>query len=652
MFTGLLASKLLYSITLTLLHFLWQGGVTALALKITLQITPPQKAQLRYAFASLAMLLNLMLPFATFYLIYNADVISPINSALLDQIVPINHSTFALFNSSLLNTFTLLSPYIALFWIGISALLTVKLGIELHQVKRLSRTEIQEPSEALLAQFTKLSKQLNLRFPPKLIISLRTDVPMAIGVLKPMVLIPFSMLSGLTPEQLNMLILHELAHIRRHDYLINIIQTLIETLFFFHPCCYWISKQVRKEREYCCDDIAVKHCHDPVAYAHTLADTASVCHKHRQHSIPRMAMAASGGDLTLRVLRLVKVSPSCTSSLYFPKGLALLGMLMLGLCLGIQLYLSLHSPHNTEHNKSSFTTALVKNQSGLYPTTLSYEVESLAIFSKYKDEYHDFLSTEKKAISLQLPQREKSGATPEILAALLQASLIDEKSNITAINTTISEAKVNNSSKTIEELAQVSQEAKFMDAPNVENMGLETIDSESSAKPYLSSTSNNGTLAPDVKIEATVSNDVSLSEASNIALESNTSKVSTSLKAQDITQQSDFSEHENLAEINIASLEKNNIATQNYNAELIKSIDPRYPAAAQLRGLELDVMVNFTVNTEGKVEGIEFESRSKSHYFKNAIRSAMKKWRFLPAQENGKPVESTMTKIFSFNLLT
>ena len=120
-----------------------------------------------------------------------------------------------------------------------------------------------------------------------------------------MVLLPATMVTGLNSAQLEMLILHELAHIRRHDYLVNFLQTLIELLFFFHPGVHWIGKQMRNEREYCSDDIAVQHCGDAIAYAHTLTDTASLCAKNHFHTIPTMAMAASGGDLKERVLRLV-----------------------------------------------------------------------------------------------------------------------------------------------------------------------------------------------------------------------------------------------------------------------------------------------------------------------------------------------------------
>ena len=85
-------------------------------------------------------------------------------------------------------------------------------------------------------------------------------------------LLPASALAGLSPQQLEAILAHELAHIRRHDYLVNLLQTLVETLLFYHPAVWWLSRRIRIERENCCDDLAVSLCGDPVAYAKALAD--------------------------------------------------------------------------------------------------------------------------------------------------------------------------------------------------------------------------------------------------------------------------------------------------------------------------------------------------------------------------------------------
>ena len=336
MLEHLFNSSFLYSLSLTLLHFLWQGMLVALVLKSALLIFSDKKPQLRYALSALAMLTNLLLPIITFGIIYRTELAfasanaSAYSLTSLMQELQQPDSFFSYQGlSELLPSFL---PYIALLWLATITLLAGKLLIEIYSVNKLPQQGSIEPNPQLLARFNELAKQINLTNTPKLLISLKVDVPMAIGWLKPVVLIPATMISGLNSAQLEMLILHELAHIRRHDYLVNFLQTFVEILLFFHPAVLWVSKQMRNEREYCSDDIAVQHCGDAIAYAHTLADTASLCTKaNHHHTIPSMAMAASGGDLKQRVIRLVDhhCAPQNNISKWFASATIIFSVLLL-----------------------------------------------------------------------------------------------------------------------------------------------------------------------------------------------------------------------------------------------------------------------------------------------------------------------------------
>ena len=115
-----------------------------------------------------------------------------------------------------------------------------------------------------------------------------------------MVLIPTSALTGLTVTQLEAVIAHELAHVRRHDYLVNGLQSLAETLLFYHPAVWWISARVRQEREHCCDDVAIAVCGDPVTYGRALASLEQL-----RQGEGLLAVAASDGSLTERIRRLL-----------------------------------------------------------------------------------------------------------------------------------------------------------------------------------------------------------------------------------------------------------------------------------------------------------------------------------------------------------
>jgi GWxTD domain-containing protein len=123
------------------------------------------------------------------------------------------------------------------------------------------------------------------------------DVPQVFGWLRPIVLLPFSAIAGLTPEQLEAVIEHELAHVRRHDYLVNLLQTVVESLLFYHPAVWWVSREMRRERELCCDEAAVARCGDKLVYSKALLLL--------EESRVDFAMAATGSGLQERIGRLL-----------------------------------------------------------------------------------------------------------------------------------------------------------------------------------------------------------------------------------------------------------------------------------------------------------------------------------------------------------
>src|SRR6185436_14777243 len=177
-------------------------------------------------------------------------------------------------------------------------------------VQRLRTHGVSAADETCRRMTARLSRRLHIRRAITLLESTLVDVPTVIGFLKPVVLLPASVLGGLTPQQLEAILAHELAHIRRHDYLVNLLQTLVETVLFYHPAVWWVSRRIRIERENCCDDLAVSLCGDPVAYATALADLEAL----RSDPAPdhHIAMAATGGSLLMRVRRLLGAPASHT----------------------------------------------------------------------------------------------------------------------------------------------------------------------------------------------------------------------------------------------------------------------------------------------------------------------------------------------------
>ncbi len=185
-------------------------------------------------------------------------------------------------------------------WLAGVLLLSLRLCVGWCRVQRLGRRAQQPASAALQAVLARLIERLNISRAVRLVESALVEVPTVIGWLKPVILLPATALTGLSSEQLEALLAHELAHVRRNDYLINLLQTAIETLLFYHPAVWWLSRRMRIEREHCCDDLAVQVCGNGLSYARALVALEEL-------RAPRLGLtiSAAGGSLLGRIQRLV-----------------------------------------------------------------------------------------------------------------------------------------------------------------------------------------------------------------------------------------------------------------------------------------------------------------------------------------------------------
>ena len=149
-------------------------------------------------------------------------------------------------------------------------------------------------------RLVELGQRLGMDRPVKLLQSAFVEVPTVIGWLRPVILLPVGCLLGLSTAQLEAILAHELAHIRRHDYLVNLFQNVVETRLFYHTAVWWVSRRIREERENCCDDLAVEICGDRLTYARALATLEEM-----RHTPGQLALAAAGAPLLQRIRRLV-----------------------------------------------------------------------------------------------------------------------------------------------------------------------------------------------------------------------------------------------------------------------------------------------------------------------------------------------------------
>ena len=200
-------------------------------------------------------------------------------------------------------------PYLLAAWLAGVFFLSARLLAGWAGAARLVRARCVPARAALLEPFGRLARRLSVSRPVRLLESAAVRVPTAIGILRPVILLPVSSLTGLPPRQIEALLAHELAHVRRHDYLVNLVQSAAETLLFYHPAVWWVSGRIRAERENCCDDLAVAATGSARLYAEALVrlEEERARLEQRPDVPPRSSLAADGGGPLFR--RIVRLFP-------------------------------------------------------------------------------------------------------------------------------------------------------------------------------------------------------------------------------------------------------------------------------------------------------------------------------------------------------
>lgn len=217
-----------------------------------------------------------------------------------------------------------LLPFLSLAYLFLLVFLTVKWGRSYYQAQRIRTTGLQRISGEWQVFVQKIALQLNIQARVKVCLSTLVNSPLTVGYLKPIILIPVASINHLTTEQMEAVILHELAHIKRADYIINLLQSVVEIALFFNPFTQLLSKVIRKERENSCDDWVLQFQYNPSMYAEALL---SIAYLQRQ---PVLAMPVSGstkGDLLPRVKRMLNQQEK---SFHYKRHLAAL-LLMTGI---------------------------------------------------------------------------------------------------------------------------------------------------------------------------------------------------------------------------------------------------------------------------------------------------------------------------------
>jgi bla regulator protein BlaR1 len=291
---------LIKSLGITLLQSLWQSVVLYTVLLLIIKSNPNIKASTRHTLAVLAMsgiVIWTLVTFSTEF--FTLSHSAPSQSIVVSKL-PNQHSLFGLSNRVIKGLEKNIS-WVVLVYVAGLIIQSVRLIINFYNVKKLRFEGVNVMPSSLRAQFLKIINKTGINKKISLNISEKVFVPMVLGHIKPVILLPVSAVTNLNAEQIEAILMHELAHICRNDYLINLITVFVETILFFNPFVLMIGKMMEIERENACDDFVLKHISDPVIYIETLFHVQEIKHNHQQFIL---AVTGKNHQLLNRIKRI------------------------------------------------------------------------------------------------------------------------------------------------------------------------------------------------------------------------------------------------------------------------------------------------------------------------------------------------------------
>jgi beta-lactamase regulating signal transducer with metallopeptidase domain len=321
----------------TLVHFLWQGAALAGVLALILWLTKGQSPRLRYGLACAVLLAMAVAPAATWYRLGQPQAASRVVLKPATQVPPASRNTATVESSSPAEgtgtpgrTWDGILPLSVGLWLFGVAIMSLRLASGWAWLQWLRRRPDTVPaSDDIQLRLLRLCQRMNLASNIRILLCEKVPGPTVMGWLRPVILLPPAALLGMPADQLELVLAHELAHILRHDFAINLIQSCVEVLLFYHPAVWWVSAKIRQERELCCDDLAVRTTGDALDYAAALTRLEALCRPPGppRHAAQALALSATGGSFMHRIRRLI--SPISPTPLAPRAGLVLL--LLLGL---------------------------------------------------------------------------------------------------------------------------------------------------------------------------------------------------------------------------------------------------------------------------------------------------------------------------------
>ena len=301
----------------TLIHSIWQATVIAVVIALLLEASKSASPGFRYKLAVTGLGLIPIFAVVTFIYLIQPDEVELIPRAAFADSSDLSDAQ-AFFTLGHLQSpqpqevtnedgLKNIRVSLVLLWMSGTLLFAMRLATGFLGVYRMTSTGVSAPDTELRVMLDRLLRHSNCARKVELMVSSLIEVPTTVGWIRPSILIPASIVSGFPPVAIEAFIAHELMHVRRYDYLVNLLQHVIEALFFFHPATWWLSAKIRLEREFCCDDQATQLLGGKLEYVKALAGLAEQRHR------ARLAPAANGSSLLHRVQRMLGSEPNAES---------------------------------------------------------------------------------------------------------------------------------------------------------------------------------------------------------------------------------------------------------------------------------------------------------------------------------------------------
>ncbi len=321
---------------MTVLHSLWQGIIIVLFLNLLFYLGRGTRSTVKYGMAVVGLLLLVGISLTTFFVEFQAAQYSFAQESwrtssqeklygAFEYTTQLSEKNTSATLAHLIwkakaywnNISPFMLPWISYVWmIGSLLFLLRSMGSYFFVVHLRSKL-----TESLPSEYEFMLRELCIKMNISRKVMLRSSgnfrVPITIGQLKPIILLPFSVITLLSPAQIETILVHELAHIKRYDYWVNMMQTWLEVLFFYHPAFWWLNRMINEHREYCCDDMVVAYTGNPMIYARALTELGAI-----SSSVPSLALAAHGKRSALlnRIQRMMLPGTSHPISLRYVLG--------------------------------------------------------------------------------------------------------------------------------------------------------------------------------------------------------------------------------------------------------------------------------------------------------------------------------------------